>query len=417
VERHGGIHDGARVRLDFGFPLGNWTFEHFGYQAGRVFRDRQVAGPFARFEHTHTFEPASDGCVLEDRIEYEPPLPPLGRLASGRIHGELVRLFAWRHRLLRVDLERARARDHRPLAMAVSGASGMVGRELVPYLTTQGCTVRRLVRHSARAPDEVSWDPARGTLDPASLAGVDAVIHLAGAGIAERRWTRARRHELMESRTRGTGLLARTLAALPQRPRVMVSASAIGRYGDRGDALLDESSARGTEFLAEVCREWEAAAQRSRDAGAGRPSVHRHRPVADRRSAGVARARDAMACGRSARQRRSGGAGSPSTILDKMMRAVDDPAISGLFNAVAPTPARQHDVARLGARRAGRPPPAPAFALRAVPAAAREPDPAREPSGGPPGLETRLHPPRPGVGHALARMFGRAAEDAGEVAA
>jgi uncharacterized protein (TIGR01777 family) len=420
AERHGGIRDSARVHLDFGFPLGAWTFEHFGYQAGRVFRDRQIRGPFARFEHTHTFEPAGDECVMEDRIEYERPVPPLGRVAAAWIHRELTRLFAWRHRVLRLDLERARQRDHRPLSIVVSGASGMVGRELIPYLTTQGCTVRRLVRHATRDPAEIAWDVEGGVLDPAALGGTDAVIHLAGAGIADRRWTNARRRELMESRVRGTGLLARALAEASPRPRVMLSASAIGWYGDRGDEVLDESSPGGNSFLPEVCRAWESAAQPARDAGVrvAHPRI------------GIALWPTGGALSRLALATRWGAGGplgngrqwwswlSVHDLLDMMMRALDDAAVVGPFNAVTPSPARQRDVAKAIGHALGRPAftPAPAFALRALLGRGLANDTLLASHRVVPRVLDRLgYTYRdPELGTALARMLGHAVDEPGE---
>jgi len=139
----------------------------------------------------------------------------------------------------------------------VSGSSGLVGSALVPFLTTSGHSVTRLVR-SAPGKEEGRWDPAAGTIDAAALEGHDAVVHLAGENIAER-WTPERKARIKDSRVKGTRLLAETLGRLAQPPKVLVAASAIGYYGDRGDALLREDSTSGSGFLAEVAREWEAA--------------------------------------------------------------------------------------------------------------------------------------------------------------
>ena len=143
------------------------------------------------------------------------------------------------------------------MRILVSGSSGLVGSALVPFLTTSGHSVTRLVR-SSPGKDEARWDPAAGTIDAASLEGHDAVVHLAGENIAER-WTPERKARIKDSRVKGTRLLAETLGRLAQPPKVLVAASAIGYYGDRGDALLREDSASGSGFLAEVAREWEAA--------------------------------------------------------------------------------------------------------------------------------------------------------------
>jgi uncharacterized protein (TIGR01777 family) len=148
----------------------------------------------------------------------------------------------------------------------VTGATGLVGAALVPALTTGGHSVLRLTR-APRAPGDVGWDPASGGLERAALDGLDAVVHLAGENVAAARWTRAQRARVLESRARGTRLLAGALASLPRPPRVLVSASASGFYGDRGDAILDESAAAGRGFLADVARAWEAATLPAERAG------------------------------------------------------------------------------------------------------------------------------------------------------
>ena len=370
VERTGGIRDGARVTLDLGFPVRHWTLEHHGYEAGRVFRDRQRSGPFARYEHTHTFEPDGDHCILEDRIEYEPPLSLLGRLGAPMVDAQFDALFAWRHNVTRWDLERQRAREALPLTVAVTGASGMIGGALTAYLTTQGCTVKQLVRRATRDASEIKWDPARGVLNPAALSGVDAVVHLAGAGIADAPWTAARQRELVDSRVLSTGLLARTLAEMPGKPAVLVSTSAIGWYGDRGEEVLDETSAPGHGFLAELGQRWESAAVPASEAGI--------RVVHPR--IGVVLWPRGGALSKLITPTRFGVGGPLGNgrqwwswvtlhdLLDMLLHAIDTPELSGPFNAVAPEPARQRDVAATLGRVMGRPAfiPAPAFALRAL---------------------------------------------------
>jgi uncharacterized protein len=151
--------------------------------------------------------------------------------------------------------------------VAVTGSHGFVASALVPALAGAGHRVVRLVRSQPVGADELGWDPDAGTIDTAGLEGVDAVVHLAGAGIGDRRWTDARKRLILESRTKGTGLLARALAALTHRPSVLVSASAIGYYGDRGDEPLDEQSPPGSDFVARVCMQWEAATTPAAEAG------------------------------------------------------------------------------------------------------------------------------------------------------
>lgn len=150
--------------------------------------------------------------------------------------------------------------------IAVTGATGFVGRALVASLTRDGARVLRLVRR-APGPGEAWWDPAAGRLDPAALEGVDGVVHLAGESIAAGRWTAERKRRIRDSRVEGTALLARALASLAAPPRVLVSASAVGIYGNRGDEILREDSPPGVGFLAEVGQAWEAAAAPAAAAG------------------------------------------------------------------------------------------------------------------------------------------------------
>jgi uncharacterized protein len=149
----------------------------------------------------------------------------------------------------------------------VTGSHGMIGTALIPRLRARGDRVLRLVRGDPEGSDDVRWDPPAGTIDAAALEGVDAVVHLAGVGIGDKKWTEARKKEVLESRTIPTMLLARTLAALDGKPRVLVSASAIGYYGDRGDDVLTEAAAAGNDFGARVCRAWEEATAPAEEAG------------------------------------------------------------------------------------------------------------------------------------------------------
>jgi uncharacterized protein (TIGR01777 family) len=272
VERTGGgVEPGARVVVlaRVGPFRRRWVALHGARETGRSFSDEQVEGPFASWRHTHAFLP--DGpraCILEDRIDYRLPFGALGRLIAGRaVRRRLERLFEHRHRITARDLEGVEAGSMRIL---VSGSTGLVGGALVPALTSQGHEVARLVRPSSRAPGggaAVSWDPEAGRIDAAALEGIDAVVHLAGESIAARRWSEAQKARIRDSRVKGPRLRAEALAKLQHRPRVLVSASAIGFYGDRRDEIVREESASGGGFLAEVCRAWEAAARPAEDAG------------------------------------------------------------------------------------------------------------------------------------------------------
>jgi uncharacterized protein (TIGR01777 family) len=153
------------------------------------------------------------------------------------------------------------------MLVAVTGASGLIGSALVRSLRADGHDVRRLVRRDPSAADEVRWDPVRRLLDPGDLAGADAVVHLAGAGIGDHRWTDDYRQQIRASRVDGTETIAAAIAALDDKPRVLLSGSAVGYYGDTGENEADESSPRGSGFLAEVVDAWEAAGAAAKQSG------------------------------------------------------------------------------------------------------------------------------------------------------
>lgn len=153
------------------------------------------------------------------------------------------------------------------MKVVVSGASGLIGSALVPHLRSAGHEVIRLVRRAPASPDEASWDPATGTVDLGSIGGVDAVVNLSGAGVGDKRWTDAYKAEIRNSRVQATSTLAKAMAGLEPKPRVLVNGSAIGWYGDTGDRPVNESAPVGSGFLAEVVRDWEAATAPAEQAG------------------------------------------------------------------------------------------------------------------------------------------------------
>jgi len=254
------------------------------------------------------------------------------------------------------------------LSIAVSGASGLVGRPLGERLRRAGHRVLRLVRQEPAGPDDIRFEPETGGLDAARLEGLDAVIHLAGENIAAGRWSAERRRRIRESRVRGTALVAGALAGLARRPRVLVNASAIGYYGDRGEEILDEQSGPGAGFLPETCVAWEEATAAAERAGL--------RVVKLR--IGVVLAAEGGALARMVPLFRAGLGGalgrgqqfmswiSREDLLRVIERALSDEGLSGPINAVAPTPVRNVAFTRVLARVLGRPAlfPAPAAAIR-----------------------------------------------------
>ncbi len=368
IAQQGGIRDGATVTLDLGLPAGRWSLRHEGYVAGRRFMDRQTAGPFASWLHSHEFTPAPGGCEMHDSIAYTLPLAPFSGPARGFVESQLDALFAWRHRVTRLDIDRFVAQGSTRRTVAVTGASGMIGQALVASLSTQGHTVKTLVRRAARGVNEIAWDPARGSLAPGALAGVDAVVHLAGAGIADAPWTDARKRELVDSRVQSTALLARALAG-GEGPRVFVSASAIGVYGNRGDEELDERSTRGGGFLGELAARWEDAAAPA--AAAGVRVVHpRISLVLWPQGGALPKLITPTRFGAGGPLGSGGQWWSWVTLhdlLDMIAFAIREP-LHGAFNATAPQPVRQREFAAALGHVMSRPAfaPAPAFALRAL---------------------------------------------------
>ncbi len=231
--------------------------------------------------------------------------------------------------------------------VAISGSHGLIGSALATALTAGGHRVIRLVRDDTAVGDVVTWDPRAGSIDATALEGVDAVVHLAGEGIGERRWTPEQKTRILESRTAGTSLLAGALAGLAWRPSVFVSASAVGYYGSRGDEVLDEESAPGEGFLSDVCRQWEAAAAPAVEAGI-RTVVLRSGVVLSPAGGALARMLLPFRMGLGGRQG-SGRQWMPwISLVDEVgaiIHALEHAELSGPVNAVAPNPVRNAELA------------------------------------------------------------------------
>ena len=248
------------------------------------------------------------------------------------------------------------------MRVLVTGASGLIGAALAPALEARGHHVVRLVRVPPRGPDEFRWDPGARSLDPAALAGCEAVIHLAGESLAAGRWTAGRKARIRSSRVDSTRLLAEAVAGAPSPPRVMISASAVGWYGDRGDEVLDEGSRPGTGFLADLARDWEAASVPAESAGV-RVVQLRFGMVLAARGGALPRLVAPFALGLGGRF--GSGRQWVSWISLKDLVAVADrvlttPGLRGPLNTVAPEPVRNRELASLLARSLARP----AWALR-----------------------------------------------------
>jgi hypothetical protein len=251
--------------------------------------------------------------------------------------------------------------------IAVTGSSGLVGAALVSFLTADGHPVIRLVRKPPSG-DEVQWDPAEGVRDLSRLEGVDAVIHLAGENIAAGRWTPRRKGEIHRSRVEGTRELCESLTRLSRLPEALVSASAVGFYGDRGDEILAEDSAPGRDFLARVCQEWEAATEPASRAGIR--VVHlRFGMILSAAGGALRRMLLPFKLGAGGRMGRGTQYLSWIAIDDAIgaiHHAVCTESLHGPVNAVSPAPVASAEFARVLARVLSRPAifPTPAFAMR-----------------------------------------------------
>lgn len=365
----------VRFRVRLLGPLWQfWHARHYGYVAGEQFADRQISGPFAHWEHVHRFEDTPDGgTVIRDRVEYRLPLEPLSGSVNALVVREKLRaMFAWRSHVVAGDLALHRRLAAAPMRVLISGASGLVGRTLVPLLQGGGHTPVALRRGAARPGDDLWWDPATGFTpgEAERLAGIDGVVHLAGEPILGV-WTEAKKARIRESRVAGTRRLCEALARAPRPPRVLVCASAIGIYGDRPGETLDESSPAGEGFLADVARQWEEACAPARAAGIRVVNL-RIGVVLSPRGGALAAMLPAFRFG-------LGGRLGPGTqmvswigiddLAGLILHCLANPAVEGPVNGTAPHPVSNAELTRTLARVLSRPvgPPAPAFALRMAP--------------------------------------------------
>jgi uncharacterized protein (TIGR01777 family) len=339
-------------------PRRRWIAELCDVRPGIGFRDVQVAGPFARWEHAHAFEPRGEHCLLRDTIDYALPCGALGEAAGRRmVASDLERLFRYRHRTTTDDLSfHRRYRETRRLRVAIAGAGGMVGSQLAALLTGGGHEVVRLVRgRPAKDASEARWEPATGSLE-GEVECLDAFVFLAGENIGSFPWTAARKRRLVSSRVDAVEALTATLGRLDRPPRVFVSASGVGYEGEG--------------FLADLARRWEDAT-RGAEAFGARVAMTRFGVVLSARGGALAQMLPAF---------RLGGGGplgsgrqvvswiSLDDTIGAIFHALVDEGVEGPLNVTAPTPVTQRELARTLGRLLHRPSfvRMPALALRLV---------------------------------------------------
>ncbi len=369
---------GARTTIRVGLgPVGiRWIAEISELDRDATFFvDTQVKGPFKSWDHRHQVETKGEGSAhpstLTDHIEYALPMGILGRtFGGGAVRKKLDRMFAWRHRVMLHDLEahaRAASAGFKGKRIAITGASGLVGSSLAAFLRTGGHEVLELVRRAPKGPHEVRWDPAQGTVDHGALEGIDALVHLAGESIFGLRWTAEKKRRIAESRVMGTRAIVTAINAMKAPPKVLVCASAIGIYGDRGEEALTEDAPRGTGFLADTCSAWEDEVKQVRSdvrEVRGRIGV-----VLDAGGGALKTMLPAFKMGVGGRLG-DGQSWFPWIALDDLVgafhRAMHDESLTGPVNFVAPQEVRGQEFAKCLGGVLRRPTilPAPRFALR-----------------------------------------------------
>jgi hypothetical protein len=253
-----------------------WVAKHHSVIPGETFADRMMRGPFGAWNHVHRFDSTGAGkTTIYDDVEYKLPLHFLTGWSAGlTVLPRMRQMFKYRSTRVDSDIKQIQATANQPRQkVLVSGSTGMIGLQLCAFLETAGHDVYRLLRPKTKLPADVNsekvirWNDLTGDVLEGDMNGFDSVIHLAGAGIGDKRWSKKRKQLIRDSRVIPTENLSRVLASLDKPPKTLLSGSAIGFYGDRGSEVLDEKSKSGSDFLAEICSEWEEASSQAKDAG------------------------------------------------------------------------------------------------------------------------------------------------------
>lgn len=246
----------TKLRMYMGPLFRDWLSKHVLYEEGKRFVDEAMKSPFLFWRHSHEFMEIKKGVLLTDRIEYSLPW----YLSSSYVEKNLQRLFAFRHKRLSSDLTIFHRYDTHKKKILISGASGLVGSECVAFLKNLGHEVYCLKRGKSDISRQIiGWDPEKDGNSIEEMEGFDAIIHLSGENIAKKRWSQTQKERIFQSRCRDTYHLATMVSRLCNPPKVFISASAVGIYGDRKEEILTEDHSYGDDFLANVCIHWEKA--------------------------------------------------------------------------------------------------------------------------------------------------------------
>ncbi len=252
-----------------------WLARHHSVEEGVGFSDRMIKGPFGAWNHQHTFEENGQSTIVNDNVEYKLPLHFLtGWTAPFTVKPRMNQMFRYRTDIVVNDIKQIKKTSHLPRQrVLVSGSTGMIGLQLCAFLEAAGHEVHRLVRPSTKLPKDVSsenvvvWNDLSGEVLQGDFENFDSIIHLAGAGIGDKRWSAKRKKLIRDSRVIPTTNLSKIIANLENPPKAFLCGSAVGYYGNRGTEVLDEKSESGNDILASICREWEESTAVAKGAG------------------------------------------------------------------------------------------------------------------------------------------------------
>lgn len=367
-KQFGDISLGAQVilRTKVGPIWQKMHAKHTAHKKPEMFTDVMIKGPFAHWEHNHRFVHVDgENAILDDEIEYKLPLSPVSDwIAGGFVHRKLEKMFRFRHRRTLHDLEQKMKYDSSPMKIAITGASGLVGSELCAFLRGMGHDVYTVSRKTENIDRNVlSFDSVH------AWEGLDAVVHLAGEPIAER-WSDEKKLRIQNSRSQLTHKVSVLLSTLTQPPKVFVSASAIGWYGNRNDDEITEESKVGQGFLSQVCQQWEKAVDPAREKGIR--CVHPRIGIVLTPKGGALKK---MLLPFQLGLGGPVGSGqqwmswiSLDDLIDLLYFSIQNPQVDGVINATAPNPVRNRDFGFALGKALSRPAymPLPSFVVRLI---------------------------------------------------